>query len=121
MEVKQHDNHGSTQRGRLLQTQLKCLKNLQYPIGKQRRDVTKLIAQNKSRQEFVPPLGTYVDLLKPEPLHNTDDAWQSWFLSILAIAMHYTNQNHLKAATAGSDLSDSSPLTCISEVPERHP
>ena len=80
------------------------------PMGKQRNEVTKFIAQNKSRQEFVPPLGKYVDLLKAEPLHNTTNAWQSWFLTALAIVMHYTNQNHLKAATAVSDLPDSSPL-----------
>ena len=56
-------------------------------MGKQRNEVTKFIAQNKSRQEFVPPLGKYVDLLKAEPLHNTNNAWQSWFLTALAIAI----------------------------------
>ena len=28
------------------------------------------------RQEFVPPLGKYVDLRKAGPLHNTNNAWQ---------------------------------------------
>ena len=79
-------------------------------MGKQRNEVTKFIAQNKSRQEFVPPLGKYVDLLKAEHLHNTNNAWQSWFLTALGIVMHYTHQNHLKAATAVSDLPDSLPL-----------
>ena len=40
-------------------------------MGKQRSHITKFIAQNKLRQEFVPLLGKYVDLLKAEPLHNT--------------------------------------------------
>ena len=79
-------------------------------MGKQRNEVTKFIAQNKSREEFVPPLGKYVDLLKAEPLHNTNNAWKSWFLTALTIVMHNANQNHLKAATAVSDLPDSSPL-----------
>ncbi|CAH3148835.1 unnamed protein product [Porites lobata] len=89
---------------------VKLKSKLRHPMGKQRNEVTKFIAQNKSRQEFVPPLGKYVDLLKAEPLHNTNNAWQSWFLTALAIVMHYTHQNHLKAATAVSDLPDSSPL-----------
>ena len=89
---------------------VKLKSKLRDPMGKQRNEVTKFIAQNKSRQEFVPPLGKYVDLLKAEPLHNTNNAWQSWFLTALAIVMHYTHQNHLKAATAVSDLPDSSPL-----------
>ena len=46
-------------------------------MGKQRSHITKIIAQNKSRQEFVPPSGKYVDLLKAEPLHNTNNAWQN--------------------------------------------
>ena len=89
---------------------VKLKSKLRDPMGKQRNEVTKFIAQNKSRQEFVPPLGKYVDLLKAEPLHNTNNAWQSWFLTALAIVMHYTHQNHLKAATAVSDLPDRSPM-----------
>ena len=89
---------------------VKLKSKLRDPMGKQRNEVTKFIAQNKSRQEFVPPLGKKVDLLKAEPLHNTNNAWQNWFLTALAIVIHYTHQNHLKAATAVSDLPDSSPL-----------
>ena len=89
---------------------VKLKSKLRDPMGKQRNEVTKFIAQNKFRQEFVPPLGKYVDLLKAEPPHNTNNAWQSWFLTALAILMHYTHQNHLKAATAASGLPDSSPL-----------
>ncbi|PFX20682.1 hypothetical protein AWC38_SpisGene14836 [Stylophora pistillata] len=93
---------------------------LRDPMGKQRNEVTKIIAQNKSRQEFVPPLGMYVDLLKAEPLHNTNNAWQSWFLTALAIVMHYTHQNLLKSATAVSDLHvpDSSPLLAFLKCPK---
>ena len=43
-------------------------KKRQNPMGKQRSHITKFIAQNKLRQEFVPLLGKYVDLLKVEPL-----------------------------------------------------
>ena len=43
---------------------VKLKSKLRDPMGKQRNEVTKFIAQNKSRQEFVPPLGKYVDLLK---------------------------------------------------------
>ena len=42
----------------------------------QRLKVNKFIAENKSQQEFVLPLGKYVDLFKAEPLHNTNNAWQ---------------------------------------------
>ena len=100
----------STKRLVVAERVVKLKSKLRDPMGKQRNEVTKFIAQNKSRQEFVPPLGKYVDLLKAEPLHNTNNAWQSWFLTALAIVMHYTHQNHLKAATAVSDLPDSSPL-----------
>ena len=60
---------------------------LKDPDGKQRPEVTKLIAKEKSRQEFVPPLGKYVDLAKAEPLHNTNNAWQHWFSALLPVAM----------------------------------
>ena len=99
---------------------VKLKSKLRDPIGKQRNEVTKFIAQNKSRQEFVSPFEKYVDLLKAEPLHNTNNAWQSSFLTALAIVMHYTHQNHLKAATAVSDLPDSSPLLtflkCLKDI-----
>ena len=98
----------------------KFKKGLWNPTGKQRGDVTKFITQNKSWQEYVPPLGKYVDLFKAEPLHNTNNAWQNWFLVVLAIAMQYTNQRDLKAATVVSDLPNNSPLLsflkCIKET-----
>lgn len=60
---------------------------LKDPEGKQRAEVTKLIAKEKSRQEFVPPLGKYADLAKAEPIHNTNNAWQQWFSVLLTVAM----------------------------------
>ena len=65
------------------------------------------------RQEFVPLSGKYVDLLKVEPLHSTNNAWQNWFSAALSVVMQYTNQSHLKAATTFSDLPDSSPLLVV--------
>ena len=93
---------------------------LKDPEGKQRGEVTKLIAKEKSRQEFVPPLGKYVDLGKAEPLHNTNNAWQQWFLALLTVAMQYTDQAKLRTATAVSDLPNLSPLVaflkCVRET-----
>ena len=65
------------------------------------------------RQEFVPLSGKYVDLLKVEPLHSTNNAWQNWFSAALSVVMQYTNQSHLKAETTVSDLPDSSPLLAV--------
>ena len=65
----------------------KLKKRLKDLMGKQRSRITKIIAQNKSRQEFVPPSGKYVDLLKAEPLHNTNNAWQNWFSAALSVVM----------------------------------
>ena len=94
-------------------------KRLKDPEGKQRSEVTKFIAREKSRQEFAPPLGKYVDCVKAEPLHNTNNAWQQWFLAVLTVVMQYTNQTQLKAATVVSDLPIASPLAkflkCVRE------
>ena len=65
------------------------------------------------RQEFVPLSGKYVDLLKVEPLHSTNNAWQNWFSAALSVVMQYTNQSHLEAETTVSDLPDSSPLLTV--------
>ena len=81
---------------------------LRDPSGKERGKVTKYIAQNKSRQEFSPSLGKYVDNIKPDPLHNTNNAWQQWFMTMLAVAMQYTEDNLLKAATMLSEMPSSS-------------
>ena len=88
--------------------------------GKQRPEVTKLITEEKSRQEFVPPLGKYVDLAKAEPLHKTNNAWQHWFLALLTVAMQYSDNTKMKPASVVSDLPNSLPLVaflkCIRET-----
>ena len=56
-------------------------------MGKQRSHITKFIAQNKLRQEFVPLSGKYVDLLKVEPLHSTNNAWQNWVSAALSVVI----------------------------------
>ena len=95
---------------------------LKDPGGKQRPEVTKFIAKENSKQQFAPPLGKHVDLAKAEPLHNTNNAWQHWFLAVLAVAIQYTGQAKLKTATVVSDLPNSSALvafqkcTCIRET-----
>ena len=87
----------------------KYKKRLKDPEAKQRGNVTKFIAENKSQQEFVPPLGKYVDLFKAEPSHNTNNAWQHCFMIAASIAMQYT-QSQLKSATTIADLDPRSPL-----------
>lgn len=95
-------------------------KKLKDPNGKQRSDVTKFIAKQKSRQEFIPLLGKYVDCIKAEPLHNTNNGWQRWFVVAMDIAMQYTDKSQLKSAVVLSDLPVASPicvfLKCITEI-----
>ena len=96
------------------------MKRLRDPTGKQGGDVTEFISQNKSRQEFVPSVGKYVDSSKAEQLHNTNNAWQHWFSLALGIAMEYTNERNLKSATAVADFPITSPLvsflSCVKET-----
>lgn len=78
------------------------------------------IAKEKSRQEFAPLLGKYLDCVKAEPLHNTNNAWKQWFLAVLTVIMQYTNQSQLKASAIVSDLPVSSCLPkflkCVRET-----
>ena len=64
----------------------------------QRRKVTEYIASIKSRQEFCPPLGKYVAYLNPEPLHNSNNAWEHWNLDALSTAMHLTDRADINKA-----------------------
>ena len=93
---------------------------LKDPENKERNKVTALMAKEKSRQEHAPSLGKYVDFVKAEPLHNTNNAWQQLFTFMLAIAMHYTNPKELKAVTELTELSSSAPIVqfiyCIRNV-----
>ena len=66
---------------------------LKDPKGKQRSHITKFIVQSKSRQEFLPLLGKYVDLLKAEPLHHTS------FASRLTTNHHQALKNRKQRGT----------------------
>ena len=83
---------------------------LMDPSGKERGKVTQMISKEKSRQEFTPPLGKFVNLIKTEPLHNTNNAWQHWFTCLLTLVMQYTDNAQLKSATSLSDMPDASPV-----------
>lgn len=83
---------------------------LKDPGGKDRNKVTAFIASKKSRQEFTPPLGKYIDFIKAEPLHCTNNAWQHWFMIVLRVAMQFTD---LKSAKTVQDLPNDSSLVKI--------
>ena len=51
------------------------------------------------------------NLIKAEPLRNTNNAWQHWFTDILRVVMQYTDNAQLKSATSLSDMPDDSPVT----------
>ena len=69
-------------------------------MGKQRSHITKFIAQNKLRQEFVPLLGKYVDLLKAEPLHNTSFASRWTTKERPCVVSHTWRFRHFKTASS---------------------
>ena len=52
-----------------------------------RSKLTSFIASKKSRQEFVPLVGKYVDLAHVEPLHLKNNAWQHYFKGVLKEAI----------------------------------
>ena len=52
-----------------------------------RTKVTEYISAQKSRQEFVPLLGKYIDKAHVEPLHLKNNAWQYYFRNILKEAI----------------------------------
>ena len=83
---------------------------LSDPDQKQRSSVTKFIASKRSRQEFVPPLGKYVDKVMSEPLHNMNNAWQSWFMLLLSVALYCSNQAFLKSCNKFALVPNTFPL-----------
>lgn len=93
---------------------------LKDPENKERNKVTAFMAKEKSRQEHALSLSKYVDFVKAEPLHNTNNAWQQLFTFMLAIAMHYSNPKELKSVTELTELSSSAPIVqfiyCIRNV-----
>ena len=56
-----------------------------------REKITPFISQQKSRQEFPPPVGNFVDKAKAEPLHLKNNAWQQWNSSVLKYALSRTD------------------------------
>ena len=68
-------------------------------MGKQRSHITKFIAQNKLRQEFVPLLGKYVDLLKAEPLRNTSFTSPRTTKERPCVVSHTWRFRHFKTAS----------------------
>ena len=52
-----------------------------------RSKVTSFIASKKSRQEFEPLVGKYIDLAHVEPLHLKNNAWQHYFKGIFKEAI----------------------------------
>ena len=77
-----------------------------------RKKVTEYLASMKSRQEFSPALGKYVDCLKPEPLHNSNNAWQQWNLDALNTAMQLTDRAEITKANGNIvNLPNTTPMT----------
>ena len=56
-----------------------------------REKVTSFISQQKSRQEFPPLVGNFIDKAKSEPLHLKNNAWQQWNASVLKYALSRSN------------------------------
>ncbi|XP_031567133.1 uncharacterized protein LOC116302077 [Actinia tenebrosa] len=87
---------------------------------KGRTKVTQFIAKSKSRQEFVPPLGKYVDCCKAEPLHNCNNAWQQWFCILLTLAISFVPEGSLKSCSTVNELPSQSAfvkfMTSLKEV-----
>ena len=75
-----------------------------------------------SRQEFVPPLGKFVNLIMPDPLHSINNGWQQWFTNCLTVAMQHTNPYQLKAAVhvVLSDLPTSCTLVTFFNCVKEH-
>lgn len=48
-----------------------------------REKITSFIAWQKSRQEFPPLVGKFIERAKAEPLHLKNNAWRQWNMSVL--------------------------------------
>ena len=76
-----------------------------------RSKVTQFIARLKSRQEYVPLIGKYVDFAtKPEPLHTKNNACQQLNKAIFKEAMALTDPKVLSKVTTVTDLPENAPL-----------
>ena len=56
-----------------------------------RSKITSFICSKKSRKEFVPLVGNFIEKTKVEPLHLKNNAWQHWHLFVLNYALSKTN------------------------------
>ena len=59
--------------------------------AKKHEKVTSFISQQKSREEFPPLVGKFIDCAKVEPLHLKNNAWQHWNSSVLNYALSRSN------------------------------
>ena len=58
----------------------------------------------KCRQEFKPELGRLVDKAYAEPLHNSNNAWQQFNLSLVEDALERSNlPKHIKYSEIPAD------------------
>ena len=62
-----------------------------------REKITTLISQKKSRQEFPPLVGKFIDKTKAEPLHLKNNAWQQWNLTVVKYALSPCNLGSCKS------------------------
>ena len=56
-----------------------------------REKITSFISQQKSRQEFPPLVGNFIDKAKAEPLYLKNNAWQQWNSFVLKYALSHTD------------------------------
>ena len=56
-----------------------------------REKITSFTSQQKSRQEFPPLVGDFIDKAKAEPLHLKNNAWQQWNFFVLKYALSRTD------------------------------
>lgn len=56
-------------------------------VKTKRSKITDFIANQSSRQEFLPLLGSYIDKARVEPLHLKNNAWQYFFKAVLTEAI----------------------------------
>ncbi|KAK2556220.1 hypothetical protein P5673_021831, partial [Acropora cervicornis] len=54
-------------------------------------EVEKKKVEQKSRQEFPPLVGNFIDKAKAEPLHLKNNAWQQWNSFVLKYALSRTD------------------------------
>ena len=80
---------------------------LPITLKSSRAKITKFISDLKSRQEFPPVIGKYVDMIKAEPLHLKNNAWQQWHMLIFREALVHTSSKSLDATLEIQQLSDS--------------